>query len=353
MIIARPSVEQERWLALADRYPALRVAVDQSGGAGSWKTTTKWGRVLGFLLGLLGTGLLGGVLSPLPSPMLVGGLVLVVVAEWLVAKRRVFRSGIEEAVYLCGTVAVVVQFIIWSDGDNAALGVAMVAVAVLLAGWRLLNPLFTTLAVAALSLAIALVGAGLFDSRLNMREACVFCVVVALVAVLAGRRIWQRPAHDAMLDGLVIVMPWLGFGWLVAYGWRGDRMLAWGALVLALFFLVLLLAVGLRRRRHAPLAGALGNLACAGFAVHELLRWPHYLELIAAGAGLLVVAVIVERRLRNRCEGLTSDVVEEADDESLLPLAGAAHLAPAGVAPQPAVQGGGGEFGGGGASGRF
>ena len=38
--------------------------------------------------------LLAGVLSPLPSPLIVGGLLLVVAAEWLVAQRRVFRSGI-------------------------------------------------------------------------------------------------------------------------------------------------------------------------------------------------------------------------------------------------------------------
>ncbi|WP_291981416.1 hypothetical protein [Candidatus Accumulibacter sp. ACC005] len=41
-----------------------------------------------------------------------------VVAEWMVAQRRVFRSGVEEALYLCGTVAIVVELLVWSTGNN-------------------------------------------------------------------------------------------------------------------------------------------------------------------------------------------------------------------------------------------
>ena len=136
MIIARPTVAQERWLLLAARYPALRAAAERSGKAGAWRSTTWLGRCLGVLLCLFGMSLLAGVLSPLPSPLMVGGLLLVVAAEWLVAQRRVFRSGIEEVLYLFGAAAVVAQLLIWSEGNNEALAVALMCSAVLLVGWR-------------------------------------------------------------------------------------------------------------------------------------------------------------------------------------------------------------------------
>ncbi|MEO6079833.1 MAG: hypothetical protein ABIQ86_08660 [Steroidobacteraceae bacterium] len=354
MIIARPTVMQERWLAVGTRYPALRAAAEKLGHSGGWKTTTLLGRCLGFLLGLVGTGMLAGVLSQLESPLLVGGLVLVAAAEWLVAQRRVFRSGIEEAMYLCGAVAVVVQLLIWSDGNNDALGVALVATAVLLVGWRLLNPLFTTLAFAGYSLAIALSGPQGFGGSLSTLEAGIACVVLAIVALVAGGREWQRPAHDGMLDALVITMPWLAHGWFAAYGWPGSAPNNWALLVLALGFLAVNLVIGVSRSQHAPLIGALGNVTCAAYSLQKLLPWPLHWQLIAAGALLLAVAITLERLLRDRSEGLTSRAIAEPAGVEVIQLAGAASISPAPSAePQPGFRGEGGGFGGGGASGRY
>ncbi|MEO6368947.1 MAG: hypothetical protein ABIP38_13265, partial [Steroidobacteraceae bacterium] len=305
MITARPTVAEERWLTLAGRYSALRAAAEHTGHGGGWKTTTGLGRILGFLLGLLGTGMLAGVLFAFPAPLLVGGLLLMVAAEWLVAQRRVFRSGIEEAVYLCGAIAVTAQLLVWSDGNNDALGCALIATAVLLVGWRLLNPLFTTIAMAGYSLAIAFVGGSLFGGGMSTFEAGIACAVFAVAGLVAGSREWPRPAHDRMCDGLVIVMPWLAHGWLTAYGWRGAGT-AWTALAVALGFLVVNLFVGVKRRQHAPLIGALGNLACVAYALHRLLVWPLHWQLIVAGLMLLVTAAALDRRLRGRRAGVTS-----------------------------------------------
>jgi len=354
MIIARPTVTEERWLTLAARYPALRAAAEHTGNGGGWKTTTWLGRCLGFLLGLLGTGMLAGVLFAFPSPLLIGGLLLMVAAEWLVAQRRVFRSGIEEAVYLCGAIAVAAQLLVWSDGSNDALGCACIATAVLLVGWRLLNPLFTTIAFAGYSLAIGFVGGSLFGGRMNSFEAGIACALFAVVALIAGGSAWRRPAHDRMLDGLVIVMPWLAHGWLTAYGWRSNAGIAWWALVLAMGFLAVNLIIGIRRRQHAPLIGALGNLVCVGYALHRLVAWPLHWQLVAAGAVLLAAAVLLDRRLRSRSEGITSAAIDEPAGLELAQLAGAAHITPApGAAADAGMQGQGGGFGGGGASGRF
>ena len=353
MIIARPTVGEERWLLVAARYPALRAAVEAAGKGGAWKTTTWLGRCLGVLLCIFGMSLLAGVLSPLSSRLIVGGLLLVVTAEWLVAKRRVFRSGIEEVLYLCGAVAVVGQLLIWSHGNNVALAIALVCTAVLLVGWRLLNPLFTTLAMAGYSLAIAFAGVHFFDGKLHMREAGIACAVLAVVALVAGGREWQRPTHDRMLDGLVIVMPWMAYGWLVAFGWNASAA-NWAALALALGFLAVTLVAGLKRCQHAPLIGALGNLACVAYSLHRLLSWPLHWKLIAGGGVLLVVAVMIDRMLRNRDEGITSRAIYESSGLDLAQIAGAAGITPAPVAAPPAaVQGQGGDFGGGGASGRF
>ncbi len=352
MIIARPTVVEERWLLLAARYPALRAAVEKAGKVGAWKSTTWLGRCLGVLLCLFGMSLLAGVLSPLPSPLLVGGLLLVVAAEWLVAQRRVFRSGIEEVLYLFGAAAVVAQLLIWSDGKNEALAIALMCTAVLLVGWRLLNPLFTTIAIAGYTVAIALAGVHLLGGKLHMREAAIACAVLAVVALVAGGRDWQRPTHDRMLDGLVIVMPWLTYGWVVALAWNGTT--NWAALAVAFGFLVVNLVVGVKRSKHAPLIGALGNLACVAYSLHRLWHWPMHWKLMAAGSVQLLVALLLHRRLRHRQEGITSRTLAEPSGFDLAQLAGAASLVPAPGAPPPAsVQGQGGDFGGGGASGRF
>lgn len=353
MIIARPTVSEERWLLLAERYPALHAAVEKSGQGGGWKTTTWLARCLGFVLGLIACSMFAGVLVPFGSPWLVGGLLTMVAAEWLVAQRRVFRSGVEEALYCCGAGAVVAQILAWMHGGNEAFAVALFSTALLLVGWRLLNPLFTTIAVALGSLAIALVGRHLFDGRLNNLAAAGFCAIAAVAALVAGGGEWRRPAHDRMLDGLVIILPWCACGWLIAYDHRSDRMNLI-AMVAALAFFVANVTVGTQRRTHAPLIGALGNLACATGVAFLLLDWPRHWELIVAGATLLAAAIVLDRRLRENRAGITSRSVAQPPGLDLAQLAAAAHLSPApGAAPPAGMQGQGGEFGGGGASGRF
>ena len=352
-MIARPTVEQERWLLLADRYPGLRAAADLHDRGGGWRTSTWWARILGFLLGLLATSLLSGVLWVLPARWLVGGALLMLAAEWLVAKRRVYRSGIEEAVYLCGAVCVVIQILDWSSGNNLGAACTLIATSVLLVGWRLLNPVLTTLAAAGYSLAIATASETFYDSRWHSGAAAIFCVALAVVALVAGARQWRRPSHDRMFDGLVIVMPWLAYGWLMALDWTG-RSENYLALAVAACCCVIWCSVGATRRSHPPLIGAAGSLVCMACSLHYLVAWPVHWQLIAAGAVLLVVAVALERLLRNRDAGITSRALLEPAGIDIAQFAGAASLAPApGAAPPETMQGQGGDFAGGGANGRF
>lgn len=355
MIIARPTVKEERWFTLALRYRALRTPVEQLGQGGPWKTTTWLARCLGFLLGLLATGMFAGMLAPFPSPWLVGGLVMMAVAEWLVAQRRVIHSGVEEAVYLCGAIAAVAQILVWNrSGGHEEVGVALIAAAVLLVGWRLLNPYITTLAAALFSLAVAMSRGHLFGGGLREMEAGLFCSALAVGALIASGREWQRPSTDRMLNGLVVVMPWLAFVWFAIWSGFSSPLRAQVALALAAGFFVLYAVTGILRRAHAPLIGALGLLVCTAWALRQIVIWPLHWQLIAAGGVLLVAAIVIDRQLRGRSEGITSRQLEESSGLDLLQVAAAAHLAPKpGEAPAPGMQGQGGGFGGGGASGRF
>ena len=157
-----------------------------------------------------------------------------------------------------------------------------------------------------------------------------------------------------MLEGLVIVMPWLAYLWLAIWSGSYAPLRAEAALAIALGFFVVYGVVGIRRRSHAPLIGALGLLVCTAWALRHFVIWPLHWQLIAAGGVLLVAAILVDRLLRSRLEGVTSRPLDEATGLDLLQVAAAAHLAPrAGEAPALDVQGQGGGFGGGGASGRF
>lgn len=355
MIIARPTVTEERSLVLALRYPALRAQVEQAGRGGAWKTTTWLARCLGFALGLLATGMFAGMLAPFPSPWLLGGIVMTAVAEWLVAQRRIIHSGVEEAVYLCGAIAIVVQLLLWNrSGGHEEVGVALIAAAALLVGWRLLNPHITTLAAALFSLAVAMSSGRFLGGGLRELEAGIFCGALALAALIAGGWMWQRPSTDRVLNGLIVVMPWLSYVWLAAWSGSATTQRARIALALVFGFFVLYVIVGLVRRVHAPLVGALGLLVCAAWSLRHFVLWSLHWQLIAAGMLLLAVAIACDRLLRPRLDGVTSRPLDEASGMDLLQVAAAAHLAPRpGDAPPAPVQGQGGGFGGGGASGRF
>lgn len=356
-MIARPTVGEERWLVLALRYPALRSIIESTGRQGPWKTTTWLARCLGVVLGLVGTAMFAGVLAPFHdlSPWMLGGIVMVVVAEWLVAQRRIIHSGVEEIVYLCGAVAIVVQILLWNrSGGHEEVGVAMIAAAMVPVGWRLLNPYITTLAAMTFSLAVAMSRGTLFGGNWREHEAGLFCAALALIALVASQWKWQRPFTDRMLNGLVVVMPWLAYAWLAAWSGSSYSQRSAEALAFALGFFVLYVVVGLWRRSHVPLIGALGLLVCTAWALRHFVLWALHWQLIVAGLALLIVAILADRLLRVRLDGITSRPLEEASGLDLLQVAAAAHLAPRpGDAPPAAVEGQGGGFGGGGASGRF
>jgi hypothetical protein len=119
-----------------------------------------------------------------------------------------------------------------------------------------------------------------------------------------------------------------------------------------------LLVAGLRRRRHAPLLGFMGCVACLAVELRLATSLATETWLILYGLAALVAGVALDRYLRQPRSGLTSLALTHREGPlDLLQAAGAALLAPRTapepLPPEPAVSSGEGRFGGGGASGNY
>ncbi len=126
-------------------------------------------------------------------------------------------------------------------------------------------------------------------------------------------------------------------------------------------FPVIFFAWGIRRRRRLLLVIAIASAALS------VMTWRHYVPigprwawLTACGAILIAAALWAHRRLRDAdggsWRGLTASPLYSADEAGISPLGAlGAHIAgPAAPKPErPGFTGGGGEFGGGGASGNY
>jgi uncharacterized membrane protein YgcG len=167
-----------------------------------------------------------------------------------------------------------------------------------------------------------------------------------------------------MLDYLVIAMPLAGFLWveervppITLATLRAAGVAELATLGVPLAFAGAALAAGLRRRRHAPLLTFLVCVACVGYALRTLTGLALEARLIVWGSVALGITIALDRWLRTPRTGITSAPLS-ADSKALalVELAGAANLSPAGPAggpAEPSFKGGGGTFGGGGASGNY
>jgi len=321
-----------------------------SADTGGWRTANLPSRCALFVLGLIAAGMIAVIAAQLgPKGTLVtAGLAAIAVAEWLILARRHFWSGIEEALEVAGLT--MLAFEGWSRaGWSNSAGERFLCVALAIAGLRLLNPLFTTMAVLALVFALDVppTAAGLLSYG------------IGLAALIAGAYRFRRPSHDLMLDWLVIVMPVAGYLWSASRNAAIDYLhagiSAWLVPICPLVFAVVALASGLRRRAHAPIIAFMLCVACTAYELRRLTGLPLEARLILWGCVLLCASIALERYLRVTRGGITSrQVREDGDSAGFLGLAGSAVLTP-NSPPQAAAsfEGGGGRFGGGGASGEF
>jgi len=368
----RPSPAEERWLDVASEFGAAvprSALIERTGG---WRSTGPLARIALFVMGVVAAALFFGILrSGEEITLLVAGLVAALTAEWLHVAHRLHASGIEEGLCVAGflMIGAWITIIIGPEpGFAGGTGDALVLIAVVgAAGLRLLNPFVTTCAVLALvywvdSTAIAraldqTIGAGM------TAFACGYAL--ALLALVLGSREYRRPSHDRMLDWLVATLPlaaysqragWGAYAFLNVPGGGGPGHFATAVPLLALG--AVLLVTGLRRRRHAPILGFMGCIACVAVELRLATTFSTETWLIVYGLAALVAGVAVDRYLRLPRNGLTSAVLTRRTGPlDLLQTAGAAVLAqrsaPEAPSPEPEFTSGDGRFGGGGASGRY
>jgi hypothetical protein len=350
MSSAQPSVAEERWIAVAARH-LVGDLPDRERRCGDWKTVSTLSRCLFFVLGLIAAGMSMTIVRLLLSSgsgLFIGAL-LIGVAEWLIRRKRLFAAGIEEALWAAGAVGIAVEVIDtgtrWRDIGIAA---ALITAAFGLAGWRLRNPLLTTLGALAASVTVAALASDQMNSTSTL-AGTVFCFASGTAALLAGSLQFKRPSNDRMLDWLVVSLPLAGFAWTLLY--RHGPLLP---VSLLLGFAAAATVTGLRRRTHAPLLSTLGCLACVAYELRGRFGNPLEVDLLLWGTVGLALAIAVERWLRRPRRGITSQDIDGASiAQDLVQSVGASTLTPHGAAGHPEYRGEGGGFGGGGASGRY
>jgi len=290
-------------------------------------------------------------------------------------QKRLYASGIEEGLSVAGALLIGLWFAfevvpdpVFIDGNFHDL---VLIVAVGAAGLRRLNPLVTTGAVIAF---VSWVGSTATARGLDQAigaevTTLVFGCSLAALALILGGREYRRPSHDRMLDWLVATLPFAAYAQHVnlepldrTYAISGTGMTQFATIVLLLALGAAMLTAGLRRRRHAPLWGFMGCIV--GLAVELRASFPLAPEtwLILCGLVALIAGMALDRYLRQPRNGLTSASLTRREGPlDLLQIAGTALLAqrPGSelqTQPQSATagfEGGGGKFGGGGASGRY
>lgn len=362
----RPSAEQQRWLKVASQSKQKPDTPWLASRTGGWRTATTLTRCTFFLLGIFASGLIAAILELLRVPdfLLVAGLILVVSAEWFIVRRRFFSSGIEEALELAGLLMIAFQAVDVTHVIDESRLSWLAAAVLLVTGLRLLNPLFVTLSVAAVSYAINHAGQVYSASPAPLAPvASVFCLTVAGAALFFQKLPFRRPSYDDMLNWLIISMPLAAYLWhedsypsaLTIESLRHSAIVGLLPLVMLLGFGLIALLTGIRRRVHAPIIACMICVGCAAYEVRNLTLLSLKVKLIFWGSVALLLMLGLDKYLRTPRRGITSNEFAESKGSlDLLQFVGASALAPqTNQHPSAPFKGGGGSGGGGGASGNY
>ncbi len=349
----RPSPQQERWIVAAARLHLGSNCPLIAERIGGWKTPSVTARCAFFVLGAVAAALTLSIfeLLHLPRALFPSGVFMLMAAEWLMLREHLFHAGVEEALWAGGLLAGVLLYVQMS-GDVGLRVAFLIALALAVAGTRLLNSLFVTLAAVAASFAIDLAGVHqLFAGPGLAVPASLFCYSIGAIALFAGCLEFRRPSHDQMLNWLVVTMPLCGFLWLV---WEHAIVIRVLTGTVNAMFAVAALVIGLRRRAHAPLVACLVCLGCLAYQLRDLTALSLEAKLILWGSAALLLALGLDRYLRKPRRGVTSIQIGEGGSAlDLLQLAGGGALNPKSIETGAQFKGSGGTFGGGGADGSY
>ncbi len=368
----RPSPDEEHWLAVASRLGTAVPRASLADRTGGWRSTGPLARVALFALGFIAAALLFGVLGfGSEAMLLVAGLAATLAAEWLTVQKRLYASGIEEGLTVAGFLMIglwiAVELLPAPGRGDSSLHTFVVIAALGAAGLRRLNAFVTTCAVIGFVYWFGSTGfADTQDEVIGdgMTAFAAGCALAGVALALGGRE-YRRPSHDRMLDWMVATLPIAAYAQYpraAAFEAAAVANAAGTTRVLAVALLLVLgaalLVIGLRRRRHPPLWGFLGCAVALAVELRAAVPVAPETWLIAWGLAALVAGVALDRYLRAPRSGLTSASLAKTEGPlDLLQVAGSALLAhraaPEAPFVEPGFEGGGGRFGGGGATGHY
>lgn len=318
------NAEHERAWLLRLRVPGADVRIP-------WRTHGLLLRATLFLLAGLGVVALHFFLDAIriPEPELLAGLTALLVGELLIRRARWFWTGVEEALWLAGMIALVSAL----PPSSVHEGLLVFAAAVAVAGARVRNPLFGAMAA----------GTVVAYCEEKWDLGVVAALLLAAAGVIGLLRTWRRPSNEWLCIAVALVLPLVG-RMFADEVWRNVTIILYGAFGLLAFFLAV------RRRHHALFLAAAVGLAIAGIEIGRLVAAPLELKLAAAGASLLAGSWLVSRALRDRTTGFVTTPAKLTSFDDDLELAATIAI------PQQDFEQkteSGGKFGGAGATGRY
>lgn len=348
-----PTVQEEREIAVV---PLLRSALHRGWLttverkatadhlAAGWQLARPIVRIVGFVIGAILVSALFSLLALMTTPAkgVVTAVFSIVAAELLIVRKRFWKSGIEEVLWIGGLFAIIFDL----PGPPRNEGLLLFAFASLIAAVRLLQPWFAAL----------FVGFVAFYVVTELERAVTgpaFVYAVGGFALLLLLRRWQMPLVEKALSIVAVLALPVAYILLRFVADLNDRV----AIVAGAASVIVFLTAGMAIRHRAPLWGALltSGIVLFDFAT-QLTLAPEWKWLIA-GVTLVGLSQLTDRALRSREAGLTSRR-EPASDLYALAEVAAANAASVASRPQPEAppsqrESGGGSFGGGGASGDY
>jgi hypothetical protein len=327
----RNSVLRERLRAMKLLTPPVAAQLEVP-----WRTNSVIVQCVFFLLAALAAGAFYGLCHALSVPLagVIAGALCIAVAEYLIGVKRWFFTGVESALWLGGLLAMISEL----PHSGRPESLLVVGAVFALAGARVRNPL---LGAAAAIFVVA------YAERFD--RGAVIALLLGVAALLALLRTWRRPSTEWLFAASALILPVAG--WICADArWRELTILlylAYGALALALAFV---------RRHHVYFLAAIVAFAIAVTEFRNFIDVPAEAYLASAGALLLLIAYAVNRALRGNERGFVLTPEDLTGIDETLRIAATLALKPETPEPQPVEQGfegGGGTFGGAGASGDF
>jgi hypothetical protein len=293
-----------------------------------WRTHGIFVQAVFFVLTAAAAGAFYGIFR---AEWLVGAAALVL-AEYLIRQRRWWRTGVEAALWLIGTFAFIAEL----PRRGTVESLLVLAAGFALPGVRLRNPVF--------GCAAGMMVVVYFEQKWD--RGTLAALVAGLIASFHLTRTWRRPSTEWLWILFAVGMPVAA---LIA------RDSAWQGLSIVLFsvYAVVVLVLAVQRPHHALFLSALIAMVVPIGDAIDALPLADEGKLALAGGLALLVAWAVGRMLHDRTRGLVATASRFTTFDEAVEMAGAIAAASPEHPPDTPHEGGGGEFGGAGASGSW